>query len=152
MADRAGYLAFIRNMPIDIGNGTAATLTAIDLPDNDHSIDDSLAMALESTADYSRLGFCLYYDQLVYLLAFNNLVVMSCLPALAAIRSATGVDSMSSGFVQSASDVTTSASALIPDFFKNLSMYEMGLMKTPWGRRYLEIASRFKAIAMWGVS
>jgi len=151
MADRAGYLAFIRNMPIDI-DGNVATLSTTDLPDNDHSIDDSLALALESTADYAHLGFPAYYDQLVYLLAFNNLIVMSCLPAIAALRAMSKIDSMTAGLVQSASDVSTSAAIFIPDFFKNLSLYEMGLIKTPWGRRYLEIASRFKAIAMWGVS
>jgi hypothetical protein len=46
------------------------------------------------------------------------------------------------GIVTSASDQGTQASLTVPDAFKNLTMQDLDLIKTPWGRAYLFYAQK----------
>ena len=54
------------------------------------------------------------------------------------------------GVVESAADETTSASLVVPDALKGLTLSDLQRMKTPFGRRYLELAQDFGT--EWGVS
>ncbi|WP_175785392.1 hypothetical protein [Burkholderia ambifaria] len=47
------------------------------------------------------------------------------------------------GVVQSAGDQGTSNSLIAPDFLKNLTMQDLDLLKTPWGREYLAYAQQY---------
>lgn len=66
------------------------------------------------------------------------------------LRKSFALNAPAVGVVQSAGDNGTSASVVTPDFMAHLSLSDLQLMKTPWGRRYLEIAQKFGAL--WGIS
>lgn len=44
--------------------------------------------------------------------------------------------SFTGGVVQTASDQSTSTTVAVPDLLKNLSLSDLDLLKTPWGRDY----------------
>lgn len=54
------------------------------------------------------------------------------------------------GVVQSTSDQSTSASLAVPDALQQLTIGDLGFMKTPWGREYLSYQQDFGGI--WGLS
>ena len=47
------------------------------------------------------------------------------------------------GVVSSGGDQGTSDTLVVPDFFKDMTLFALGLMKTPWGRRYLDYAQMY---------
>jgi hypothetical protein len=65
------------------------------------------------------------------------------------IRTAYKINSFVPGMVSSTSDNGTSTSLITPDFFQNLTLSDLQLMKTPYGRAYLAIAQ--KAGNLWGI-
>ncbi len=54
------------------------------------------------------------------------------------------------GVVASTSDEATSTSLATPDALKQLTISDLGFMKTPWGREYLSYNQDFGGI--WGLS
>jgi hypothetical protein len=66
------------------------------------------------------------------------------------LRKNLGINSFSPGVIQSASDQGTSSSLMIPDFMKGLTLMDMQLLKTPWGRAYLMIAQAWGSV--WGIT
>lgn len=54
------------------------------------------------------------------------------------------------GPVDSTHDESTGETMFVPDFYKNLNLAELGLLKTPWGRTYLAIAQQMGT--NWGIS
>lgn len=54
------------------------------------------------------------------------------------------------GVITSASDLTTSAGILNQQFFQGLTMGDLQLLKTPYGRNYLAIAQNYGTI--WGLT
>jgi hypothetical protein len=54
------------------------------------------------------------------------------------------------GVVQSTSDASDSTSLAVPDGLKNLTLSDLDLMKTPWGRAALAFNQDFGGI--WGIS
>ncbi len=66
------------------------------------------------------------------------------------LRAAFKINSFAPGLVSSTSDNSTSTSLEMPAFAKNLSLSDLQILKTPWGRRYLEIAA--KSGPLWGIS
>lgn len=89
-----------------------------------------------------------------YNLAGSNLIEyapdQSGMTYFADLRAAFKINSFAPGLVNSTSDNGTSMSLEMPEFAKNLSLSDLQLLKTPWGRRYLEISSKFGPL--WGVS
>lgn len=55
------------------------------------------------------------------------------------------------GVVASASDVSTSTGLLNQDFMKGLTLEDLQLLKTPWGRAYMAIAQKIGP-TIWGVA
>jgi hypothetical protein len=49
-----------------------------------------------------------------------------------------GLNTISQGLVASSSDNGTSSTLASPDWAKGLTIGQLGFMKTPWGRRYLD--------------
>ena len=74
----------------------------------------------------------------------------SNLPFFAYMRQKWNISGNVSGTIQSASDVSTSETMVVPDYAKDLSMYELQLMKDPFGRRYLSFAQMFGPL--WGMN
>ncbi len=56
-----------------------------------------------------------------------------------------------SGVVASSSDDGTSVSNAVPDALKELTIEDLGFMRTPWGRAYLSYAQDFGP-TVWGLS
>lgn len=145
MADRTGFLAFIRN---SMGINTTV------LPDNSTDIDTALALAIEIAYLPTKKASPLIYDLSVYNLAGSNLVEFANdqtgLTYFAALRTQFGINGFMPGVISSAGDEGTSSSTLNPDFMKGLTMADLQYIKTPWGRAYMSYAQRIGAV--WGIS
>ena len=66
------------------------------------------------------------------------------------LRDKLQMNSLSIGFVTSASDQGTSAGQQIPNAIADMTLMGLDLMKTPWGRRYMTIAGQWGNL--WGIS
>jgi hypothetical protein len=66
------------------------------------------------------------------------------------LRTKLNLNSFNYGMVTSASDQGTSAGQQIPSQIADMSMFNLWLMKTPWGRMYLMLAGQWGNI--WGLS
>lgn len=67
------------------------------------------------------------------------------------LRNKMGLNGFQPGVVQSAADQGTSTSYKVSSFFDNLTPGELDLIKTPWGRTYLTIASWYGP-TIWGLT
>ena len=144
MADRTGFLAFIR----------ATGVSTAQLPDASPDIDSALALSVAIVYIRIQEVSQSIYDSAVYNLAFSNLIEFaSDQPAqtfFADQRSKFNILGFVPGVISSTSDEGTSESLLNPDFMRGLSMADLQYLKTPWGRQYLSIAQRVGPI--WGMS
>ena len=61
-----------------------------------------------------------------------------------------GLNSMNFGLIESAHDQGTSEGTYILDQLKGMTLLDLQLAKTPWGRRYLMFAGQWGAI--WGIT
>lgn len=107
------------------------------------SFDTSVAKAICSPA-------CL--APIIYVLAVYNLGMHTLLKIaqdeegqtfFADQRKAFNLLTFLGGPVQAAADQGTSDSLVVPDFFKTLTLADLDLLKTPWGREYLAYAQAF---------
>ena len=55
------------------------------------------------------------------------------------------------GVVSSSSDESTSTTLATPDALRNLTIEDLGFMRTPWGRTYLSYAQDYGP-TIWGLS
>lgn len=148
----AGFLAFIRNV-MRIPTGA--------LPDNEYIIGYAYNYAIMIVNQVLQIvgspnpAYPTYYAIAVYNLAGDTLVNYAPdqpgSTYFADLRAALKLDSFVAGVVSSSSDNATSQSLELPDFFKNLTLDELQLLKTPWGRRYLGLAQAYGP-AGWGIT
>ena len=61
-----------------------------------------------------------------------------------------GINSFVGGTISSSADVSTSESLNVPEQLKGLTLANLQNLKTPFGRRYLEIAGQYGNL--WGIS
>jgi hypothetical protein len=66
------------------------------------------------------------------------------------LRTKLGMNSFSPGLITSASDQGTAESMYIPEQIKGMTMMDLQLAKSPWGRKYLMIAGQWGSI--WGIT
>lgn len=103
----------------------------------------------------------LIYTQMVYNLAGHYLisfapdvqpplVYMDGLGYFAYLRKDFGLNNFVAGVVQSAYDETTGNTLVVPEGLKNLTVNDLSLLKTPWGRQYFGTASAWNR--PWGIS
>lgn len=81
----------------------------------------------------------------------NAPVYKNDLPYFAYIRKTLNLSGFSSGVVQSTNDLTTGGSYVVPEAFKNLTIGDLNLLKTPYGQWYLAIAQDYGP-SEWGIS
>ena len=140
----AGFIMFIRNV---------MQIPSSILPDNNPVISASYEYSLE-TVNYMFTITELAYVQAIYNLAGDTLINygedITPSTVFADIRTAYKINSFVPGIVSSTSDNGTSTSLITPDFFQNLTLSDLQLMKTPYGRAYLAIAQ--KAGNLWELS
>jgi len=87
------------------------------------------------------------YNQAVYMLAADLLIQFGSDQAnqswFTQQRKTYKINAFAPGVVQSGGDGGSSASLTVPQQMQNFTMGDLQNMKTPWGRRYLAIASDF---------
>ena len=66
------------------------------------------------------------------------------------LRNTLGINSFSFGLITSAADQGTSESSYIPNQIKNMTLMDLQLAKSPWGRKYLMIAGQWGTL--WGLT
>ena len=66
------------------------------------------------------------------------------------LRNKLGLNSFAFGLITSAADQGTSESTYIPDQIKGMTLMDLQLAKSPWGRKYLMIAGQWGYI--WGIT
>ncbi len=66
-------------------------------------------------------------------------------------RSLYKIDSFLAGVVQSTSDNGSSTSLQLPEMMAQLNLMDLQTLKTPWGRRYMQIAQQMGPTD-WGIS
>ena len=145
MADRTGFLAFIRN-----GMGITATV----LPDASTDVDSALSLALSIVYQPVQRVSTSIYDVMAYHLAGHNLVELSAdqqnITFFADLRKQFNINGFIPGVITSASDSGTSTGTQAPEFMSTLTMADLQYIKTPWGRAYMSYAQRVGGV--WGIS
>lgn len=130
MADRAGFLAFLRGQ---MGCSSAT------LPDSDPSIDYAF-----NTAVILCDGFILatqnqaILDMMIYNLSGHYLMVFGPASAFGALQKEYGLNVL--GILNSAGDQGTSGGFSIPGWVTDAGPLESEIGKTPYGRQFLMLS------------
>jgi hypothetical protein len=66
------------------------------------------------------------------------------------LRNTLGINSFNFGLITSAADQGTAESMYIPEAIKGMTLMDLQLAKSPWGRKYLMIAGQWGSI--WGIT
>lgn len=66
------------------------------------------------------------------------------------LRSSLGIGSFTPGFLNAAADQGTSQAMIVPETLLQMTLGNLLLMQTPWGRAYLGIISSWGTL--WGIS
>jgi hypothetical protein len=66
------------------------------------------------------------------------------------LRTKLGINNATYGMVNSAADQGTSESMYIPEVIKGMTLFDLQLMKSPWGRTFLMISGEWGTI--WGLT
>lgn len=137
----SGFIGFVRS---DMG------VTAGQVPNSSPSFSLAYGGAVEWVNRDIEMVMPNLYAVAVYNLAASFLVNYGTEPAFVAFREKYELNDFRAGVISSASDESTSAQRLVPDFFKDLSLADLQMLQDPWGRRYLMIAQQFGSL--WGLS
>ncbi|MDU6685365.1 MAG: hypothetical protein E6470_17290 [Enterobacteriaceae bacterium] len=137
----SGFIGFVRT---DMG------IDATQVPDNSPSISMAYGGAVEWVNQDIEMVMPQFYAVAVYNLAASFLVNYGTESVFAETRDKLKLNDFTAGVITGASDNATSAQRLVPDFFKDLSLADLQMLKDPWGRRYLMIAQQFGSL--WGLS
>jgi hypothetical protein len=143
MPTLAGYLDYLRNI---VG------ITTTYLPNNSPVIASSYDIAIEivnlQLADISSN----IYTLCVYNLATDNLINFAqdqpgqCY--FVDLRASFKINSFVPGVITESHDESTGQSLLNPEFMKNLTMANLQMLKTPYGRNYMGLAQSYGTL--WG--
>jgi hypothetical protein len=140
-----GYLNWIYTIM-----GVSSTV----LDENNPAISLSLAMSEEFVNQYLNQASPLLYTQAVYNLGGAILcqIAQDIPPSTywTDLRNSLGLNTFTPGFINSAEDERTAAALYVPLSLQNLTIGDMALLKTPWGRAYLAIAQSVGS--MWGLT
>lgn len=143
----AGYTTFLRDI---VGIDTTV------LPDGDPVIAFSYNLAINYTqpllAVIPQLPEEFLYSTAVYNFATHMLMVWAKdqpnQDFFAKIQRQYNLHSLVAGAVDDARDESTSTHLRVPKFFDGLTFSQLDLMKTPWGRMYLEIAQSLGSLSL----
>jgi len=148
----AGFQAFIVNV-MGISN--------VVLPPTDPVICMAFTVALNVVNQYLACTAPGIYTLAVYNLAGSNVInfaqdqagasdYQNGLPFFAYLRQKWNISGYISGTIQSSSDVSTSESMVVPEYAKDMNLYELQLIKDPFGRQYLALAQNWGPL--WGMN
>lgn len=137
----SGFIEFVRS---DMG------ITPDQVPDDSQSFSLAYGGAVEWVNPDIACVMPNLYSVAVYNLGASFLINYGTEAVFADIREKLKLNDFTAGVISGASDNATSAQKLVPDFFKDLSLADLQMLKDPWGRRYLMIAQQFGSL--WGSS
>ncbi len=111
------------------------------------SLNYALQVAITGPGIGSLPGFAGQYVMAVYNLGLHHLLAIGQDQAnqtyFASKRQAYNLNSLVAGPVLASGDQATSETLVVPEFFKNLTLSELDLIKTPFGRAYLGYAQMY---------
>ena len=145
------YLTFIRQ---GLGIGPAY------LPDDSFWIQGTFSMAMSLVNDVLRKVPTANGGPSVYVLAVYNFAADRLLnfaldqpgqSYFKDMRAALGLNTFNAGLVNASSDQGTSQSLEIIEAAKRMTITDLQMMKTPYGRAYLDLAQSYGA-AIWGLT
>ncbi|MFU0948669.1 hypothetical protein ACM26Q_23570 [Kluyvera ascorbata] len=137
----SGFIEFVRT---DMG------VTSAQVPDDSPSFALAYGGAVEWVNPDIAIVMPNLYTVAVYNLGASFLINYGTESVFAEFRKDYGLNNFTAGVITVASDNATSSQRLVPDFFKNLSLADLQMLKDPYGRRYLMIAEQFGSL--WGLS
>jgi len=137
----SGFIEFIRS-----DMGVSAEL----VPDSSPSFSLAYGGTVEWVNRDIEMVMPNLYAIAVYNLAASFLINYGTESVFSGLRESLKLNNLHVGVISSASDDSTSAQRLVPDFFKDLSLADLQMLQDPWGRRYLMIAQQFGSL--WGIS
>ena len=137
----SGFIEFVRT---DMG------VTAAQVPDDSPSFTLAYGGAVEWVNPDIACVTPNLYTVAVYNLGASFLVNYGTESVFAEFRKEYGLNNFKAGVITGAGDNSTSAQRLVPDFFKDLSLADLQMLKDPWGRCYLMIAQQFGSL--WELS
>lgn len=137
----AGYIAFLRN---------SAGVSGDDLPDTSPDILTTYDAAREYVPCQINQFAPAMYELTVYNLAMSFLLNWSSGEYFANLRTGLKLNEFTAGVVTSASDNGTSTSLMTPDYFKNMSLLDLQMLKDPWGRQALMFMQQLGDL--WGLT
>lgn len=116
------------------------------------------AVAGETVDCFINIHSPLYYNLAMYNFAADYLINWAsdsnasspCSTYFADLRKKWNLTGFVGGAVSSTADESTSTSLEVPEQVKGLSMFDLQMLKTPFGRTYMSIAAKFGD--MWGMS
>ena len=140
------YLTFIRN---GLGIGPAF------LPDDSFWIQGTFSMAIATVNDALNRVDGTIYTLAVYNFAADRLLNFALdepgQSYFRDMRSTLGLNSFSAGLVNASADQGTSQSLEIIEAAKHMTITDLQLMKTPYGRVYLDFAQSYGS-TIWGLT
>jgi hypothetical protein len=125
------------------------------LPDNSPWITTSYNIAIDKVNNAFAAVSSDIYTLMVYNYATDRLINFApdqpgqCY--FADLRKTLGINNMQMGIIQSSSDQGTSQSWMLPDWIKSLTLSNMQMMNTPYGRAYLGFAQEY-GTTLWGLT
>lgn len=143
---QADYLLFIRQH-MQIGPAY--------LPDSSLWITASFSMAQETVYLALANASALIYTLAIYNLAADRLLHFATdLPGqtkFEELRKALNLNGFASGMISSSSDQGTSQSMMVPEWAQMMTLGDLNLTRTSFGRQYLEFAQNAGS-TIWGLS
>jgi hypothetical protein len=122
------------------------------LPSNSQYASLAFSMSMEFVNQYLDQASPLLYTQAVYNLGGAILcsITQDTPPSTywTDLRTQLGLNTFTPGLINSAEDERTAAALVVPLSIQNLTLGDLLLLKTPWGRFYLSIAQAVGS--MWG--
>lgn len=120
-------------------------------------ITTAYAVALETVDIYILNISPLYYNLAVYNFAGDYLINWaqdlpspSCSTFFADTRAQWNITGFKAGVVQSSADEGTSTSLSVAPAQTDLTLFDLQMLKTPYGRTYMAIAQKFGDV--WGIT
>lgn len=146
-----GYNAYIRDV---------VKIPEAALPIDDPVIEWSYNYAINATLELIGTIPCVpdewLYSSAVYNFATHMLMVWAQDQPnndfFAKIQRQYNLHSLVAGAVEAAKDESTSTQLKLPKFFDGLTFMQLDLMKTPWGRQYLEIAQSVGSLSLLNIA
>lgn len=144
--NRADYLLFLR---------THVGILAVDLPDSSNWIDTTLTIATEMVNLALNAANSVIYTLAVYNLGADRVINFAMdqpnRAYFTTLREKLTITAFAAGLVSSSSDSGTSQSLEVIEAAKRMTLGDLQLVKTPYGRQYLAFAQTYGP-TVWGLT